>query len=107
LDIATFELENEGLREAVGYYYDILNSQSAVLSTMAKCGKPADVQFMVNIAKEKKNKMIAIERKYRPFVTHFRTMQDSVNIFAWFMINDEEPDVFISQLTDFYAAVDF
>lgn len=96
MDTATAELKNEGLKEAIGYYYDILNSQTAVLSTMAKCGKPADVQFMVNIAKEKKNKMIALERKHRPFVTHFRTMQDSVNVFAWFMISDEEPDVYLS-----------
>jgi len=51
---------------------------------------------MVNIAKEKKNKMIAIERKHRPFVTHFRCMQDSVNVFAWFMIPDEEPDTFVN-----------
>lgn len=63
---------------------------------MAKCKKPEDMQFMVNIAKEKKNKMIAVERKHRPFVTHFRCMQDSVNVFAWFMIPDEEPDVFIN-----------
>jgi len=107
LDTATAELKNEGLNEAVGYYYDILHSQTAVLSTMAKCGKPADVQFMMAIVKEKKNKMIAIERKHRPFVTHFRTLQDSVNVFAWFAIPDEEPDTYINQLADFYSAVDF
>lgn len=62
---------------------------------------------MVNIAKDKKNKVIALERKNRPFMTHMRCIEDSVNIFAWFMIPDEEADVFTNQLTDFYGAVDF
>lgn len=93
--------------EAVGLYMELFKSQSAVLNTMAACTKPENMQFMTDIAREKKNKMIALEKKNRPFMNHMRCMEDSVNLFAWFMIPNEDKDAFMAQLADFYGAIDF
>lgn len=65
------------------------------------------MQFMVNIAKDKKNAMIALEKKNRKFMNHIRCVEDSLNLFAWFMIPTEDKDVYMNQLTDFWSAIDF
>ena len=59
------------------------------------------------IAKDKKNKMIALEKKNRKFMNHMRVLEDSVNLFAWLMIPNEEIEAFMAQLADFYGAIDF
>lgn len=106
LDV-TKELNNEGVLECVNLYLEIFKSQSAVLTTMASCSKPENPQFMVNIAKDKKNKMMAIEKKHRQFMNHIRCIEDSLNLFAWFLIPNEDKDAFYAQLADFYGAIDF
>lgn len=100
-------INNEGVTEAVNLYLEVFKSQSAVFGTMASCKKPDNMQFMCNIAKEKKNKMIALEKKNRKFMNHIRCVEDSLNLFAWFMIPNEEQEAFMAQLTDFYGAIDF
>lgn len=62
---------------------------------------------MVNIAKDKKNKMIALEKKNRQFMNHMRCIEDALNLFAWFLIPNEDKDAFFAQLADFYGAIDF
>lgn len=74
---------------------------------MASCKKPTDFGFMVELAKTNKNKMIALEKKNRMFMNHIRCIQDSVNLFAWFMIPNEETEAFMAQLADFYGSIDF
>ena len=103
----TKELKNEGILECVNLYLDIFKSQSAVFNTMASCSKPENPSFMVNIAKDKKNKMIALEKKNRPFMNHMRCIEDSLNLFAWFLIPNEDKDAYQAQLADFYGAIDF
>ena len=74
---------------------------------MVTCKKPDDLQFLVAIAKDKKNKMIALEKKNRKFMNHMRVIEDSVNLFAWFMIPNDDMEAFMAQLADFYGAIDF
>jgi len=53
---------------------------------MAACSKPADLSFLIVLVKEKKNEMIALEKKNRKLMNFFRCLQDSVNMYAWFQI---------------------
>lgn len=62
---------------------------------------------MVQIAKDKKNQMVALEKKNRKFMSQIRCVEDSLNLFAWFMIPGEEKDAYMAQLTDFWSAIDF
>ena len=62
---------------------------------------------MVKIVGAKKNEMVALEKKNRAFMNYFRCMQDSVNLFAWFMIPNEDTEAFHAQLADFFGAIDF
>ena len=101
------EVNNEGVTQSVNCYIEILKSQSAVFNTMATCKKPDNVKFMVNIATDKKKDMIALERKNRKHMNHIRCIEDSLNLFAWFMIPTEEKDAFMAQLADFFGAIDF
>lgn len=101
------ELGNEGVTECVNMYLEILKSQSAVLNTMATSKKPENMQFMSAIAGVKKKEMIALERKHRKYMNHMRCVEDSLNLFAWFMIPTEEKEVYFAQLADFYGAIDF
>lgn len=75
-------------------YLDILKSQSAVFNTMATSKKPENMQFMSTIATTKKKEMIAVERKHRPFINHIRCIEDSLNLFVWFMIPNEDKDAY-------------
>lgn len=54
LDCTNQDIKNEHLLEGVNLYLDMLKSQEAVFNTMAQCKKPADIQFMVQIAKDNK-----------------------------------------------------
>lgn len=101
------EINNEGVTGAVNCYLDILKSQSAVFNTMASCKKPENVGFMVAIAGNKKKEMIALEKKNRKYMNHIRVVEDSVNLFAWFQIPNENKDEYLAQLADFYGAIDF
>lgn len=55
---------------------------------MANCKKPINLQFLVQLAKDNKAKMIALEKTARPFSLHLRCLQDTTNIFAWFMCSE-------------------
>ena len=101
------EVGNEGVIGAVNLYMEVFKSQSAVFNTMAICSKPADVQFMTQIARDKKKDMIALEKKNRKFMNHIRCVEDSLNLFAWFMIPNDDKEAYLAQLTDFYGAIDF
>lgn len=74
---------------------------------MASCSKPADLSFLITIVKEKKNEMIALEKKNRKLMNHFRCLQDSVNLYAWFQIPTGDKEAYEAQLADFYGAIDF
>jgi hypothetical protein len=39
-------------------------------------------------------------------MTHMRVVEDSVNIFVWFMLPDVKQE-FLDQLADFYSNIDF
>lgn len=102
------EINNEGVTGAVNLYLEILRSQSAVFNTMAACKKPEEnLGFMVAIAVNKKKDMIALEKKNRKYMNHIRCVEDSLNLFAWFQIPNEEKEAYLAQLADFYGAVDF
>lgn len=101
------EINNEGVTGAVNVYLDILKSQSAVFNTMASCSKPESVGFMLDIAKNKKKELIALEKKNRKFMNHIRCVEDSINLFAWYQIPNEDKEQYLAQLTDFYGAIDF
>ena len=47
-------MKNEHLAEGVELYIKLLDNQEAVLRTMNACAKPADMNFMVQIAKDTK-----------------------------------------------------
>jgi hypothetical protein len=79
------EIGSDLIVEAVNLYLEMLKSQEATLKTLVSCSKPSDgAQYMINIAKENKKKIIALEKKDRKFMNHFRCIEDSVNIFAWY-----------------------
>jgi hypothetical protein len=102
------EINNEGVTGAVNLYLEILRSQSAVFNTMAACKKPEEnLGFMVAIAVNKKKDMIALEKKNRKYMNHIRCVEDSLNLFAWFQIPNEDKETYLAQLADFYGAVDF
>jgi len=52
----------------------MLKSQEAVISTMAACKKPANANFMIDLPKENKKKMIALEKTARAFLLHLRCL---------------------------------
>jgi len=47
-------MKNEHLAEGVEIYLKLLDNQEAILRTMDACAKPADMNFMVQIAKDSK-----------------------------------------------------
>lgn len=51
--------------------------------------------------------MIALEKKNRKFMNHIRCVEDSLNLFAWFMIPTEDTESYMAQLADFYSTIDF
>lgn len=51
---ATKDIGVEQLVEGVNLYLDMLKSQEAVLMTMEACKKPASLQFLVNLPRDKK-----------------------------------------------------
>lgn len=51
--------------------------------------------------------MIALEKKNRKFMNQIRCVEDSINIFAWFMIPTDDTEQFMAQLADFGTACDF
>jgi len=61
---------------------------------------------MINIASEKKKAMVALGKPGRAVSTHLRCLEDSVNIFAWFMCS-EKADEFKETFGDFFGAIDF
>jgi hypothetical protein len=87
-------------------YLDLLRSQEAVLATMASCSKPASIQFMANMAVEKKKAFFALGKPGRAVGMHLRVLEDCVNLFCWFMCS-EKPDEFKESLGDFFGAIDF
>ena len=102
----TKEINIEQLTEGVNLYLEMLKSQEAVLKTMAACKKPEDDKFMVQIARDNKAKMMKLERPGRKVMTHLRCLEDSINIFAWFMLSEKKSD-FLEQFGDFFGAIDF
>ena len=40
-------------------------------------------------------------------MNHMRCIEDALNLFAWFLIPNEDKDAFLAQLADFYGAIDF
>ena len=54
LECTKNDIKNEHLLEGVNMYIDMLKSQEAVLRTMEACKKPADMQFLMAMAKENK-----------------------------------------------------
>lgn len=76
---------------------------------MAACAKPeiAKMNVMMQIAKDNKAKMIKLERKERPFMTHIRTLEESANLFAWFMLVDCKKDDFNEKLGEWFGGLDF
>jgi len=54
-----------------------------------------------------KKDMIALEKKNRQYMNHIRCVEDSLNLFAWFQIPNDDKEVYLAQLADFYGAVDF
>jgi len=73
---------------------------------MANCSKPANAQFMAVSATEKKKQIMALGRLGRAVGTHLRTLEDTMNIFAWFML-PEKADDFKEMLGDFFGNIDF
>jgi len=73
---------------------------------MQACKKPADLSFMVQIAKDNKQKLVKLGKPGRAVGVHLRCIEDSVNIFVWFMCS-EKPDEFKATFADFFGAVDF
>jgi hypothetical protein len=106
IDCTNNEIKNEHLLEGVNLYIEMLKSQEAVIKTMESCKKPSDVQFMVQIAKDSKAKLVALGKPGRAVGTQLRCLEDSVNIFVWFMCS-EKPDEFKETFGDFFGAVDF
>jgi hypothetical protein len=88
LDCTKDDIKNEHLVEGVNIYLDMLNKQEAVLKTMEKCKKPADTQFLVNMAKDNKATLFKLGKPGRAVGTHLRCIEDSVNIFVWFMCSE-------------------
>ena len=43
---------------------------------------------MSELPLENKKKIVALQKTARPFMTHLRVVEDSVNIFVWFMLPD-------------------
>lgn len=89
LHAVTKELNNEHLVEGVGLYMKLMDNQEAVFRTMDACSKPADMNFMVQIAKDNKQLMVKLGKPGRAVGTHLRCLEDSVNIFVWFMCSDK------------------
>lgn len=102
---ATKEHGNEQLAAGVQLYMDMLNSQEAVLSTMAACSKPASAQFMVTIVQDKKKALFALGKPGRAVGTHLRCLEDSVNLYVWFTCS-EKADEFKDTLADFFGNID-
>ena len=82
-------MNNEHLVEGVGLYMKLMDNQEAVFRTMDACSKPADMNFMVQIAKDNKQLMVKLGKPGRAVGTHLRCLEDSVNIFVWFMCSDK------------------
>lgn len=61
---------------------------------------------MVQICKDNKQLIVKLGRPGRAVGTHLRCLEDSVNIFVWFMCS-EDPKEFKEVFSDFYSAVDF
>ena len=40
-------------------------------------------------------------------MNQIRCLEDSLNMFAWFMIPTDDTEAYMAQLTDFYSAIDF
>ena len=72
---------------------------------MAACQKPESTQFMVKIATDKKKDMFALGKPGRAVATHLRVLEDSVNIFCWFMCSEDKKEFDIT-FTDFFGAID-
>lgn len=106
MDVTNNDIKNEHLLEGVNLYLDMLKSQEAVLKTMEKCKKPSDLQFLVQIAKDNKQKLVKLGKPGRAVGIHLRCLEDSVNIFVWFMCS-EKPEEFKETFSDFFSAVDF
>jgi hypothetical protein len=64
------------------------------------------MMFLTQIAKENKAKIIVFEKVARPFTTHLRCMQDTFDIFAWFMCSTNA-DEFKDTFGDLFTKVDF
>jgi hypothetical protein len=106
IDCTKNDIKSDVLMEGVNHYLDMLKSQEAVLRTMEKCKKPSDLQFLVQIAKDNKQNLFKLGKKDRAVGTHLRCIEDSVNIFVWFMCS-EKADEFKDTFSDFFGAVDF
>ena len=50
--------------------------------------------------------MVKLGKPGRAVGTHLRCLEDSVNIFVWFMCS-EDPAEFKEVFSDFYTAIDF
>lgn len=83
----------------------MLNSQEAVLKTLAECQQPASSAFMVAMPQEKKKALFALGKPGRAVGTHLRVLEDSVNIFCWFQCGLDKKE-FTNTFTDFFGAID-
>ena len=99
-------MKNEHLAEGVEIYLKLLDNQEAILRTMDACAKPPDMNFMVQIAKDSKQSLVKLGKPGRAVGTHLRCLEDSVNIFVWFMCSDQ-PAEFKEVFGDFFTAIDF
>ena len=60
---------------------------------------------MCEIGKEKKKQFMKLEKADRASKTFFRTMEDSINCFSWYMLSDKKDD-FMPVFDDFFG-IDF
>ena len=60
---------------------------------------------MTQIGKDKKKEFMKLEKADRSSKTFFRTMEDSINCFSWYMLSDNKDD-FMPVFDDFFG-IDF
>lgn len=60
---------------------------------------------MTQIGKDKKKEFMKLEKADRASKTFFRTMEDSINCFSWYMLSDNKDD-FMPVFDDFFG-IDF
>jgi len=76
------------------------------MQTMAQCSKPGDMKFMVAGPLANKKKIFDLGKKDRKVGMQLRCLEDTANLFSWFMLPEEKKE-FEELLADYYSAVDF